>query len=96
MAGGIEKGKSHQLSTKESASSHQPTTAHVNRTENELMVLNNEVTELELMEQTLEAYLEEKSERRSSMKKRREMEGRVRSGGRGEGQKRRRLVDALV
>jgi hypothetical protein len=66
--------------------------------ENELMVLNKEASELELMEQTLEAYLEEKSERRSSKKKRREMGrgGRVRSGGRGEGRKRRRLVGALV
>jgi hypothetical protein len=77
--------------------------AHTNRLlhmltapENELMVLNKEATELELMEQTLEAYLEEKSERRSSKKKRRELEGRVQSGGRGEGRKRRRLVDALV
>ncbi len=49
-----------------------------------------------MMEQTLEAYLGKKSERRSSKKKRREMEGRVRSGGRGEGRKRRRLMDALV
>jgi hypothetical protein len=65
--------------------------------ENELMVLNKEATELELMEHMLEAYFEVKSERRSSnKKKRREMEGRVRSGGRGEGRKRRRLVDALV
>jgi hypothetical protein len=77
--------------------------AHTNRLlnmltapENELMVLNKEATELELMELTLEAYLEEKPERRSSKKKRREMEGRVRSGGRGEGRKRKRLVDALV
>jgi hypothetical protein len=64
--------------------------------ENELMALNKEATELELMDQTLEAYLEEKSERRSSKKKRREMEERVQSGGRGEGRKRRRLVNALV
>jgi hypothetical protein len=77
--------------------------AHTNRLlhmltapENEFMVLNKEATELELMEQTLEAYSEEKSERRSSKKKRRELEGRVQSGGRGEGRKRRRLVDALV
>ncbi len=64
--------------------------------ENELMVLNKEATtELELVEQTLlEAYWEEKSERRSSKKKRRQMEGRVRSDGRGEGRKRIRLVDA--
>ncbi len=48
--------------------------------ENELMVLNKEATELELMEQTLKAYLEEKYERRSSKKKRRKMEGRVQSG----------------
>jgi hypothetical protein len=47
------------------------------------------------MEQTLEAYLEEKSERRSSKKKRREIEGRMQSGGRGEGRKRRSLVGAL-
>jgi hypothetical protein len=40
--------------------------------------------------------LEEKSERRSSKKKGREIEGRVQSGGRGEGQKRRKLVDALA
>jgi hypothetical protein len=60
------------------------------------MVLNKEATELELMEQTLEAYLEEKSERRPSKKKRRDMEGRVRSGGRGEGRKRKSLVEALV
>jgi hypothetical protein len=60
--------------------------------ENELIiVLNKEATELELMEQTLEAYLEEKSERRSSKKKRREMEGRVQSGGRAEGRKRRKF-----
>ncbi len=69
--------------------------AHTNRLlhmltapENELIVLNKEATELELMEQTLEAYLKEKSERRSSKKKRREMEGRVRSGERREGRKR--------
>jgi hypothetical protein len=60
------------------------------------MVLKKEATELDLMEQTLGVYLGKKSERRSSKKKRREMEGRVRSGGRGEGRKRRRLVDALV
>jgi hypothetical protein len=60
------------------------------------MVPNKEATELELIEQTLEAYWEEKSERLSSKKKMREMEGRVRSGGRGEGRKRRRLVEALV
>jgi hypothetical protein len=48
------------------------------------------------MEHTLEAYIEVKSERRSSNKKRRVMEGRVRSGGRGEGRKRRRLLEALV
>ncbi len=60
------------------------------------MVLNKEATELEVMEQTLEAYLEEKSERRSSKKKSREMEGREQSGGRGEGRKRRSLVEALV
>jgi hypothetical protein len=65
--------------------------------ENEVMVLNKEATELELMEHTLEAYLEVKSERRSSnKKKRREMEGRVHSGGRGEGRKRRRVVEAFV
>jgi hypothetical protein len=58
--------------------------------ENELIVLNKEATELELIEQTLEAYLE-KNERRSSKKKRREMEGRVQSGGRGEGRKRRKF-----
>jgi hypothetical protein len=60
------------------------------------MALNKEATELEMMEQALRAYMEVKSERRCSKKKRREMEGRVRSGGRGEGRKRRRLVDALV
>jgi hypothetical protein len=78
--------------------------AHTNRLlhmltapENKIMVLNEEATELELMEQTLEVYLEEKSERRFSKKKRREIEGRMQSGGRGEGRKRRRLlVDALV
>jgi hypothetical protein len=56
--------------------------------EHELMVLNKEATELELMGQTLEAYWEENSERRCSKKKRREMEGRVRSSGRWEGRKR--------
>ncbi len=55
------------------------------------MALNKEAPELELMEQTLEAYLKEKSERRSSKKKRREMEERVQSGGRGEGRKRRKF-----
>ncbi len=65
--------------------------------ENKLMVLNKEATEPELMEHTLKAYLEVKFERRSSnKKKRREMEGRVRSGGRGEGRKKRRLVEALA
>jgi hypothetical protein len=60
------------------------------------IALRTQATELELMEQTLEAYLKEKSERRSSKKKRSKIEGRVQSGGRGEGQKRRKLVDALV
>ncbi len=59
------------------------------------MVLNKEATELELMEQTLEAYLEVKSEQRSSKKKRREMDGRVQSGGRGKGRKRRRVMEAF-
>jgi hypothetical protein len=60
--------------------------------------LNKEATELELMEQTLEAYLEVKSKRRSSnKKKRREMEGRMRSGGRREGRKGRRvMMEAFV
>jgi hypothetical protein len=45
----------------------------------------------------MKAYLEVKSEWRSSnKKKRREMEGRVRSGGRGEGRKRRRVMKAFV
>ncbi len=65
--------------------------------ENELMVLNKEATKLELMEYTLEAYLEVNSEGRSSdKKKRKEMEGRVRTGKRGEGQKIRRVVDVFV
>jgi hypothetical protein len=49
------------------------------------------------MEHTLEPYLYVKSERRSSnKKKRREMEGWVRSGGRGEGRKRRRVMKVFV
>jgi hypothetical protein len=41
--------------------------------------------------------LEVKSEQRSSdKKKRREMEGRVRSGGRGIGRKKRRVMEAFV
>jgi hypothetical protein len=79
--------------------------AHTNRLlhmlsepENELMmVLNKEATELELMEHMLEACLEVKPERRSSTKnKRREMEGRVRRGGRGDGRKRSRVMEAFV
>jgi hypothetical protein len=65
--------------------------------EHELMALNKEATELELMEHTWEAYLEVKSERRpSNKKKRRKIEGRVRSGGRVEGRKKRRVVEAFV
>ncbi len=64
MAGGIEEVKVPQLSTKEAASSHHRLLHMLTAPENELIVLNKEANELELMEQTLEAYLEEKSERR--------------------------------
>ncbi len=91
MAGGIEKGKIPGLARKRQQ-------AHTNRLlhmltapENELMALNKEATELELMEQTLEAYLEGKTEWRASKKNRRGMEGRAWSGGRGEGRKRRKF-----
>jgi hypothetical protein len=95
---GSRKGKFPGLARKRRQQAHTNRLLHMlTAPENELMVLNKEATELELMEQTLEAYLEEKSERRSSKKKRREMEGRVvRSGGRGEGRKRRRVMEAFV
>jgi hypothetical protein len=62
----MEKGKVPQLSTKRQQAHTNRLLHMVTAPENELMVLNKEATELELMEQTLEAYLEEKSERQSS------------------------------